>query len=217
MGPNAKHMTPAAAVLMLLAVAACQSMPGNGDTGSQPATGQPSIAPSPSPTLLASGTFRFPPLDAAVVLDATGAGSHVTGTMTVSNDEMSFTVDLECAVTVEDGRILIGGDTTDSTFDYAPAGTRTAIVLKPGSPVRGIFCLAIYGPRSGQLPGVSRGHEPRDDRARAHRRDRRAWFVASNGAPDRTRTCDLWVRNPTLYPLSYRRASIEGYRATDED
>ncbi len=27
------------------------------------------------------------------------------------------------------------------------------------------------------------------------------------GAPDRTRTCDLWVRNPTLYPLSYRRAS----------
>ena len=26
------------------------------------------------------------------------------------------------------------------------------------------------------------------------------------GAPDRTRTCDLWVRNPTLYPLSYRRA-----------
>jgi hypothetical protein len=28
-----------------------------------------------------------------------------------------------------------------------------------------------------------------------------------NGAPDRTRTCDLWVRNPTLYPLSYRRAS----------
>ena len=29
----------------------------------------------------------------------------------------------------------------------------------------------------------------------------------SDGAPDRTRTCDLWVRNPTLYPLSYRRAS----------
>ena len=33
-----------------------------------------------------------------------------------------------------------------------------------------------------------------------------------NGAPDRTRTCDLWVRNPTLYPLSYRRASGQDTR-----
>ena len=28
-----------------------------------------------------------------------------------------------------------------------------------------------------------------------------------NGAPDRIRTCDLRLRRPTLYPLSYRRAS----------
>ena len=27
-----------------------------------------------------------------------------------------------------------------------------------------------------------------------------------NGAPDRIRTCDLRLRRPTLYPLSYRRA-----------
>jgi hypothetical protein len=27
------------------------------------------------------------------------------------------------------------------------------------------------------------------------------------GTPGRIRTCGLWVRNPTLYPLSYRRAS----------
>jgi hypothetical protein len=26
------------------------------------------------------------------------------------------------------------------------------------------------------------------------------------GAPDRIRTCDLRLRRPTLYPLSYRRA-----------
>ena len=138
MGPNAKSMTPLAAVL-LLAVAACQSQPGNGDTASLPPTGQPTIAPSPSSTLLASGTFRFPPMDAAVVLDATGEGSDAAGTMTVSNDEMSFTVDLACALTAEDGRILIGGDTTDSTFDETPTGTRTAIVLKPGSPVSALF------------------------------------------------------------------------------
>src|SRR3954447_7388174 len=29
------------------------------------------------------------------------------------------------------------------------------------------------------------------------------------GAPDRIRTCDLRLRRPTLYPLSYRRASAE--------
>ena len=137
MGPNARSIAPVAAVLLL--VAACQSTSGNGATVSQPATGQPTIAASPSPALLASGTFRFPPMDAAVVLDATGDGSDVTGTMTVSNDEMSFTVDLECAMTAEDGRVLIGGDTTGSTFDETPTGTRTAIVLKPGTPVRAIF------------------------------------------------------------------------------
>ena len=35
---------------------------------------------------------------------------------------------------------------------------------------------------------------------------------SGSGAPDRTRTCDLWVRNPTLYPLSYRRASGQDTR-----
>ena len=29
-----------------------------------------------------------------------------------------------------------------------------------------------------------------------------------SGAPDRIRTCDLRLRRPTLYPLSYRRAII---------
>ena len=26
-----------------------------------------------------------------------------------------------------------------------------------------------------------------------------------NGTPERTRTSDTWIRNPLLYPLSYRR------------
>ncbi len=29
-------------------------------------------------------------------------------------------------------------------------------------------------------------------------------------APDRNRTCDLWYRKPTLYPLSYGGVPIEG-------
>ena len=32
------------------------------------------------------------------------------------------------------------------------------------------------------------------------------------GAPDRIRTCDLRLRRPTLYPLSYRRAGHDDSR-----
>src|SRR5438876_4648790 len=37
----------------------------------------------------------------------------------------------------------------------------------------------------------------------------RAARTGCNGAPDRIRTCDLRLRRPTLYPLSYRRASAD--------
>ena len=63
---NARVIAVAAAVL-LVAVVGCQSQPGNGDV-----SGQATIAPSPSRTPLASGTFRFPPMGTAVVLDVTG-------------------------------------------------------------------------------------------------------------------------------------------------
>jgi hypothetical protein len=76
---------------------------------------------------------------AEVELDATGDGDSVAGTMTVSHATGDFTVDLKCTLTAEDGRILIGGDTTDSTSDYATKGARSAIVLKPGSPVHAAF------------------------------------------------------------------------------
>lgn len=133
MRTQAKLITAAAAVL-LVAVVGCQSQPGSGSV-----SGQPTNAPASSPALLASGTFRFPPMGVEVTLDATGEGSNVTGTMTVSDAVSSLTVDLECTLTAEDGRILIGGDTTDSTFDDSPKGTRYAIVLKPGSPVGAVF------------------------------------------------------------------------------
>src|SRR5262245_44068689 len=90
-----------AAALLVVAVAGCQSVPGSGGNG-----GRGAAASSPSPAPLASGTFRFPPMHAAVELDATGEGSDVAGTMKVSNDAMSFTVDLECALSADDGRIL---------------------------------------------------------------------------------------------------------------
>src|SRR6478609_6562413 len=33
--------------------------------------------------------------------------------------------------------------------------------------------------------------------------------LVPTGAPDRNRTCDLWYRKPTLYPLSYGGVPIE--------
>ena len=132
MNTHAKLIVAAAA--LVLTVAACQSQPGNGDSSEQPTT-----ASSPNSALLASGTFRFPPMGAAIVLDAVGEGSNVTGTMTMTNPHASFSVDLECALAAEDGRILIGGDTTESTYEDAPTGTRTVIVLEPGSPAKMIF------------------------------------------------------------------------------
>src|SRR5262249_51889367 len=33
------------------------------------------------------------------------------------------------------------------------------------------------------------------------------------GAPDRSRTCDLWLRKPTLYPTELRAHAAEFYRA----
>ena len=131
MNTYAKLIAAAAAVL-LVAVVGYQFLPGNGGVG-----GQPSVAPSPSPALLARGTFGL--LGAEVELSATGGGDSVTGTMTVTHDDGDFTVDLKCTRTTEDGVILIGGDITDSTSPYARKGAREVIVIKRGSPVYASF------------------------------------------------------------------------------
>jgi len=138
MNTYAKLMATAAAVLVV-AIVGYQFLPGNGGSG-----GQPTIAPSPSPRLLARGAFGAK--GGEVKLDANGAGDSVTGTMTVSHETGDFTVDLKCTRTAEDGRVLIGGDTTDSASSYAKKGARTAIVLKPGSPVHTVFNFEVGRP-----------------------------------------------------------------------
>ena len=108
---------------------------------SGPATTPAATASGP---LLASGTFVAK--GETVELDARGSGDRVTGTMKVSGEDAAFTVDLKCGLTTEDGRILIGGDTTVSTSSYARVGVRTLIVLKPGSPVHAAFDFEVGAP-----------------------------------------------------------------------
>jgi hypothetical protein len=131
MNTYAKLIVAAAAVLVV-AVVGYQFLPRSGGVG-----GEPTMTPSPSPTLLARGTFKL--LGADVELDATGAGDSVTGTMSVTHDDGDFTVDLKCSRTTEDGVLLIAGDITDSASPYAREGAREVIVFKRGSPVYATF------------------------------------------------------------------------------
>ena len=142
MNSYARLIAGAAAVL-LVAVVGYQFLPRNGGAGSEP-----TVAPSPSPPLLARGNFTAHGL--AAELDATGSGADVAGTMVLSesNTDNRATVDLECARTTADDLIEIGGLITDSTFDVdnqtdwhggMPEGQRVAIIFQPGSPVKAIW------------------------------------------------------------------------------
>jgi len=132
----------AAAAVLVVAVVGYKLLPGLGFGG-------PGAVPSPSPALLARGTFTALVGGGYTVdLDATGGASSVTGSMTVANGTNGrYTVDLECTRTI-DGLLWIGGDVTESTNSDAPAGTRAAIVLKRGSPVQAIFAWQMNDPRS---------------------------------------------------------------------
>ncbi len=142
MNTYAKLLAAAAAVLVV-AVVGYQFLPRAGGPG-----GQPTIAPSPSPALLARGTFTATVGSGyTVVLDATGADSSVSGSMVVSQGTKGYTVDLECTRTI-DGLLWIGGDVTQSTDSNLPAGTRAAIVLLRGSPVEAIFAWQGTDPPS---------------------------------------------------------------------
>ena len=132
----------AAAAVLLVAVVGYQFLPRSGGVG-----GEPTIAPSPSPSLLARGNFTAQGITAE--LDATGSGADVAGTMALSQSGTSnvATVDLECARTTAEGLIEIGGLLTESAWDPNaqdwndgfPTGQRVAVIFEPGSPVKAIW------------------------------------------------------------------------------
>ena len=145
MNTYAKLIAAAAAVLVV-AIGGYQFLPGTSGSGGTNTT------PSPSPALLARGNFVT--VRGAVELEATGEGSSVTGSMTVSGEGWTFTVDLQCARTTDDGLIMIGGYTTDADFlgsGLSPMGTLAAIVLKRGSPVQ----ATVWSQRGGGTDAAS--------------------------------------------------------------
>jgi hypothetical protein len=144
MNTYAKLIATAAAVLVV-AVVGYQFLPGRSGPGGQTA------APSPSPVPLAVGTFTSHGV--ATRLDASGAGANVTGTMTVSDEGGRATVALECSRTTADGLTIIAGVVTDSTYsDFFVEGTRVAIALLRGTPVKAFFHFP-EGPPPSTCPG----------------------------------------------------------------
>jgi hypothetical protein len=93
----------------------------------------------PIPVLIARGDFATN-VGEVVEFEATREGSDVTGRMIVSaqgqNEPYTFTVDLQCARTDEDGLVMIGGITTKRTGEEAPQeGNWAGIYLERKSPV----------------------------------------------------------------------------------
>ena len=124
-------MVPA---VLVLAVLGYTLLPALGIIG-------PGAAASPSPTLLARGSFVEHDWG-LVEFEATREGSAVNGRMTVGRGrgpEWPLVVDLRCARTTADGLLLIGGYTTRGpAVARAIPGAVAGMAIMGGSPVRGV-------------------------------------------------------------------------------
>jgi hypothetical protein len=131
-------LAAAAVAVLVVAVVGYQLLPRSGGVGGP--------GPSPTPSLLAKGTFVMAG-GFSTVIDATRSGSTASGSLSATTGTDSFTVDLECAETVQ-GVLWIAGDVTTTGYTTAPKGSRAGIVLKPGSPVQAIFVFQENDPRA---------------------------------------------------------------------
>jgi len=61
--------------------------------------------------------------------------------MEVSSPEGTWSVDLQCSRTADDGLLVIAGQVTESTHETFAEGAYVAILLAPGTPVRTILWL----------------------------------------------------------------------------
>ena len=83
-----------------------------------------------------SGLVTFPLGDqnATVEVAASAIGSRLAGTATVANAPDRFTIGLECFRMFDDTTWILGGEIVESTSAGQPVGTRTAVLVRDGSP-----------------------------------------------------------------------------------
>ena len=165
----------AAAAVLVVAIGGYQFLPGGSGSG-----GSNAMPPPPRPPLLARGVFDT--ARGRVGLAAIAEGSSVTGHMGVSQEgggDASYSVDLQCTRTTEDGLIKIGGVTTETNGSgsvLSPVGTWAGIVLKRGSPVE----ADLWALRGGHAAALAAScleflDDIDGDRGRADRGICRAW------------------------------------------
>ena len=90
----------------------------------------------PSAATPVSGQVTFPLGDqsATVNADASAIGSRLAGTATVAIASDRFTIGLECSRMFDDTTWILGGDIIQSTSEGQAVGTRSAVIIRDGSP-----------------------------------------------------------------------------------
>ena len=124
----------------ILAVTATAALAGCGGT----AQGSPSATPHAStPVTLASGSFtaNLGSWGETFDIQATGTGDNVSGTLDVDGSGGTFSVDLQCSQTADNGLLVISGAVTESTHEIAPVGRFVAILFAAGTPVRTVLWI----------------------------------------------------------------------------
>jgi len=139
----------AAVVIALLVGAQLLGSPTNvGGGGDATPTPQPT-SPTPVAVTLASGSFSAPlgEFGEAFSIEAVRTGDDVSGTMEISNPaggEGAYSVDVQCARTIDDGVLLIGGEVTESTYEeFIEDGAYVVLMLAPGTPVRMLWGVDV--------------------------------------------------------------------------
>ena len=130
MNGNALKLGLVAVAIVAAAVLGVRFLPGA-------VGGPPEPTPTPTPVALASGSFTAPlgEFGNAFEIEATGAGADVSGTLDVSAPDGAYSVDLQCARTTQEGRLIIGGEVSESTSEFIVEGVHVAIMLAPGTQI----------------------------------------------------------------------------------
>ena len=122
-----------AAVVVLAVVLGSRFLPADSGVGAPPETGSPSAAAAPG-AVSGQVTFTLGDTPVTIDMDAMADGSALSGTAVISFDTDEFTIDLECSRQFDDTTWILGGTTTESTTDNSPVGTRSAVLVRDGTP-----------------------------------------------------------------------------------
>ena len=123
-----------------LVLSACSA-----DVGSPSASENAAATPTSTSDVLASGSFTAPLDDFGEEFDieATGTGDDVSGTLDVTAADGAYSVDLQCARTTEEGRLVIGGKVSQSTSEFIAEDVFVAMLLAPGTPIGALWAADV--------------------------------------------------------------------------